>query len=214
MLSKRPRSIEELSIILVGTGVTALKMWKDSPFEKVIVLASMNDTFKIGACRSRGQCQAQLSCRGSLVRWVESWSQFNSLFKVRKKCFVYFSFTLLNWVMQPFILLPGTGQMRLKLSTRLPLLCKLKYPQVSTDFAPRFPSGSTIICCTNGLQCCLRVEIMIQARNHTHILKRNEMLHVFCHLREEDNNILEWFFFPHRERITSMEESSGAWGKW
>lgn len=136
MLSKRPRSMEELSVILVGTGVTALKMWKDSPFEKVIVLASMNDTFKIGACRSRGQCQAQLSCRGSLVRWVESWSQFTSLLKVIKKFFVYFSFMLLNWVMQPFILLPGTGHIRLKLSTRLPLLCELKCPLTSPLVSP------------------------------------------------------------------------------
>lgn len=56
---KIAQSIEGLSVILVGTGVRALWMGKDSPFEKVIVLASVNDTFEIGACWSRRQCQVQ-----------------------------------------------------------------------------------------------------------------------------------------------------------
>ena len=102
----------------------------------------------------------------------------------------------LNWVMQPFILLPGTGHIRLKLSTSLPLLCEFKHPQVSTAFRPFVsPLEVQSYAVPMFLRRCLHVEIMIQARNHTHILKRNEMFTVLCHLREEDNNILEWFFF-------------------
>lgn len=64
------QSIEGLSVILAGTGVTALRMGKGSPFEKVIVLASVNDTFKIGACWSTRQFQAWLSSH----LWREFWS--------------------------------------------------------------------------------------------------------------------------------------------
>ena len=110
----------------------------------------------------------------------------------KKKCSVYFSFMPLNWVMQPFILLPGTGHIRLKLSTSLPLLCEFKHPQVSTAFRPFVsPLEVQSYAVPMFLRRCLHVEIMIQARNHTHILKRNEMFTVLCHLREEDNNILE-----------------------